>query len=291
MNFLAMILVLTFVGPTTIQDLDGSQEIPELSTDQIKAILLFEMDGISADDIVVEEIKTLEDKARAHVRVKGQSLTVRLQCRMTDFGPRWDLDGSAEESIRTLESPAEETGKLETVAAEEKEIPASLERQPQPEAEQGGISRDTLEYQRFLVDFVTALRRGEESSYDSFFYKGNDFDLGYAELPPGEALAKVARDRAEFRQGCIDLSSALQRYEDFAILSVVATGVPDRVMDDVKTIMPGVLEFFNTAVIDLRLDGVRGTINLEGIARLADGWRVGLIADYQLPSVSDQQQQ
>jgi len=63
----------------------------------------------------------------------------------------------------------------------------------------------------------------------------------------------------------------------------VATGITESMMADLKTLMPEVREFYNTAVVELLLDGVAGSITLEGVALVGDKWRIGGVAEFLFP--------
>jgi hypothetical protein len=282
---LLFLLIISLAPKTTAVDFALQQEIPALEADAVKSILLFEIEGLQDTDVVVENIKLLGDKAKATVMIRGERKTVSLICRKGDFGPVWELEGSVEESLVQVEG--------EPATATEAESAPARETAPEgePEVRPAMVTRDAMEYQAFLTDFVTTLRDGREADFEDFYYKESDFDMARVEGTPEEARAKFAAERGFFLKACSEVSGLLRNYRSFEVISVVATGVPARVKRRLSTWVPALVDFYSSAYIEVELDGNRGMISIDGIAGLEDGWRVGAIADYQLPIPQPEPQQ
>jgi hypothetical protein len=153
------------------------------------------------------------------------------------------------------------------------------------------VGGEASEYQDFLTGFVMALREGREEDFESFYYKESDFDMDQVEGTPDAARAKFSAELGFFIRACSEVSGLLRGYQSFEVISVAAAGVPARVKRRLSTWMPTLVDFYGTAYIEVELDGDRGMISVDGLAMLMDGWRVGAIADYQLPSTKQEQQQ
>jgi hypothetical protein len=270
-----MTLFLTALGPPGFSQEAQVRNVPELEAAEVSEILLFEVDGLKQDELVVERVERLHDRAKAYVVLRGRPLIVRLRCRNTDFGPRWGLErdfvGSTSDWQR--ETPAEAVPEQPTgdEAATTVEPPA----EPAP-----ATAEDT--YKLFLADFIAALREGR-GAYEAFYFRNDDFDLAASDEDSRASLERLARDRDHFVQRCSELSRALAAFRQLEIGDITAYGITDAMMNDLKPLMPGIKTFYNSAVINLRLDGRPGVITLEGVAQMPAGWRIGALADFELP--------
>jgi hypothetical protein len=285
----ALITLACLLTPSPWQDVEQGLEIPAIEIEEIREIILFEWDGLSDEDLVIEQVKRLHDRAKAYVVVRGQRLIFSLRCVLTDFGPRWGLDGDLSASVRAW--PGDEPEGLESA-------------QPPPAAEPAPTEEETAEtttaaggdesgYLSFITGFVATMSGTGEGGADfaSFYYSDTDFNLEAAEGTPEEALDRVQRQRRLFARRCRELASELAGFENVEVEEVVATGIPDAALDELKVLMPGIREFYNTAAVTLIIDGRPGRIVLEGIANIDGQWRLGGLAEHSLPERQEPAQQ
>ena len=249
--------------------------IPDLVADEVRAIILFEFDGLAEEDLIVERVEQLRDRGKAYIKLQGKRYVVRLRCRKTDFGPQWGL-AESDFSGSSTEIKGED-------AVEEKTEPAEAEAQPAPTVVAPASAVPDQGYRAFLSGFVTTLREGLSSNYARFYYRDDDFNIAAAEESPEQAVSRLQQQRRRFVTRCGEVARRLAAFESFEVTRVVATGITEPMMADLKTLMPKVREFYNTAVVELLLDGVAGSITLEGVVLVGDEWRIGGIAEFLFP--------
>ncbi|HUX07592.1 MAG TPA: hypothetical protein VMX35_09795 [Acidobacteriota bacterium] len=274
-----ILLVMLLAATPLQQETEQVQDIPELDADEVRQVLMFEIEGLSDDELLIERIEHLHDQAKAYVVLSGRALIIRFRCRQSDFGPRWGLESDYANSVieRTTERPQQTAAHAE----ERRETAEPDVAQEEPEVSPVMGSDD---YRDFLIDFVTAIRKNEAGSFEKFYFREGDFDLSATEENPVDALARLQRERRSFVGRCNELGSALSAYSSFEIEEIVATGITVAMMNDLQVLMPRVRAFYNAAVITVLLGGRRGSITLEGVALLDDGWRVGAVAGFDLPA-------
>lgn len=260
------------------------QEIPELTAEIAASVLLFEIEGLAPEDLDVERIVALYDNAKVYFSMHGRPHLARFRCRATDFGARWGLEEDAERSIKPLPAEgAEEQAEREPAVVEPEatavEVPPAAESVLMPEGSGG--------YRAFLAQFVTSLHDGDRDSFAGYFYSDSDFDITQSEGTPAESLARLQRQRRQFAASCRGIAEELARFSDVTVSEVVATGITPAMMGDLQPLMPDVREFYNTAVVELLLDGRLGSITLEGVALVGGAWRVGGIASHAFPEPRD----
>ena len=266
----------TSVGP--VQD-----AIPALEPEDVVAVLLFEIEGLAEGDVVVERVGQLYDRGRATVVIRGRRMVLLLRCRLSDFGPHWGLQGTLDNSLYA-EPPAEAEPPLEALPALEAEAPPAAETAESADDVFIPDAEDTHDYQLFLTEFMAALKEGAEESYAGFYYRESDFD---AESPAAPTRAELESRRRSFVESCRRLSRDLARFETLTVVQVVARGIPQVQLDVGARLLPGLLEFYSPAVVEMQLDDRWGRIVLDGVARLGDGWRVGEVGELQFPGEGD----
>ncbi len=275
-TFVILVIFLTVAAVPSPQEKEQTQEIPELNADEVRQVLMFEIEGLDGDELVIERIERLHDQAKVYITLSGSPMIARFLCRQTDFGPRWSLEGDVANSMveRTAEPSQPRTGERA-----ETDIPDTLKGVP-------GVSptAGSDDYRGFLADFVTVIREFNTGRFEEFYFKDGDFDLSATEEVPEEALARLQRERRRFVGRCRELGSALTAYSSFEIEEIVATGITETMMGDLRALMPGVRAYYNSAVITVLAGGRRGSITLEGVALMDDGWRVGAVAGFNLPA-------
>ena len=264
------------VGP--VQD-----EIPALEPEDVLAILLFEIDDLTEGDVVIEQVRQLHDLGRATVVIRGQRMVLVLRCRLSDFGPHWDLQGSLDESLYA-EAPAEPQSPIEALPPLEAEAPPAAESAESADGLFVPDEEDTRDYQLFITEFITALKDGQEDSYADFYYREADFD---SESPAAPTQAELESQRRRFVENCSLVSRDLARFETLTVIQVVARGIPEGQLATGALVLPGLSEFYSPAVVEMQLDGRWGRIVLDGVARLDDGWRVGSVGELQFPGEDD----
>ena len=284
MNLILVTLMATVAGIASLQEaIAGADQVPALESGEVIAILVFEIEGLADGDVEVQQIKQLHERAKAYVKIGGRSAIVILNCRKTDFGPRWGLAGNIADSI-IYTSTAEGS---DQATEEQVSVESGQEADLRPGADEAPDSalptEELSEYQQFLIDFVTALREGRSESYTDFFFRDDDFNLETADEPLAEALAELRRQRREFLNRCAELSRELSRYRDYSIVDISVTGVPPDALEHVRVLLPTVVEFYSTATISIELDGAGGTITLEAVTKVGTGWRVGTVSDFLFP--------
>ena len=282
MYALIVVMALLAAAPQGLAEQD--QGIPELTTEAAASVLLFEIEGLAPEDLSVERVVALHDRAKVYFQMRGRPYYAKFRCRATDFGATWGLEEDVERSIQPLQ--------VESAAEPEAEQPAAEETEPAtvnvpPEAESVLMPEGSGGYRAFLAQFVTLLRDGGRDSYAGYFYSDGDFNITQSEETPAESLARLQRRRHQFAATCSGISEELARFGEFQVSEIVATGISPAMMSDLQPLMPEVREFYNTAVVELLLDGRPGSITLEGVALVGGAWRVGGISGYAFPEPRD----
>ncbi len=278
-TFVLLVIFLTVAASPSPQEKEQPQEIPKLSADEVRQVLMFEIEGLNSDELVIERIERLHDQAKVYITLSGRPMIARFRCRQSDFGPRWGLESDVANSI--IERTPEPSRLAEPRGGERAEtyIPNALQGVPGVPPAAGSD-----DYRGFLADFVTVIREFNTGRFEEFYFKDGDFDLSATEEVPEEALARLQRERRRFVGRCRELGSALTVYSSFEIEEIVATGISETMMNDLRALIPGVRTYYNSAVITVLVGGRRGSITLEGVALMDDGWRVGAVAGFDLPA-------
>jgi hypothetical protein len=278
-SVIAALFLSALGNPCLLQDVQV-QDVPKLDAAEVSRILIFEVEGLQEKDLAVERVEALHDRAKAYVLLRGRPLIVRLQCRVTDFGPRWGLEGSYADSVSDWqrETPAEES---------QPEVKAEAQREERAPNISPGDENDA--YKLFLADFIAAVREGRNSDYEKFYYREADFNLAASEESPEATRERLLREHDYFIRRCDELNRALAGFAHLEIEEITAYGITAAMMSDLLPLMPGIRVFYNSAVIKVKLDGLRGFITLEGVALMQDGWRVGAIASFDLPQPPEPQ--
>lgn len=265
------------------------QEIPELRPQDMTALFLFEFDSLKESDIAIDEIRQLDDMARVSVSVKGTSLQLRLECRQTDFGPHWRLDENSLAMVKDLliseETSAPESRQPIPQEDEPRRNPGTTpaagtyeEQADAPPLSAGdGQQVEERNYRDFFEDFINTVRSGESEKFAGFYFRDDDFDYTKTDIPVEESMSNIRISRQQFISQCELLSAILSRYKEVAVVSVVANEVPEWVMAKVKEMLPTATQYYNTATVELLLDGELQTVKLRALVLLRNGWRVGMI--------------
>jgi hypothetical protein len=215
-----LLVFLALISPLGFCQEDVKSEIPPLDPQNIRELLLFEFEELVKEELIIENVRQLDDRARADLIIKGKTVPLSLICRKTDFGTSWRLSSlqPLQELLSSKPKPVGTVEKKEEKAEDPRigifDTPESKPSQKNPEAKPENKSHQAESYQNFLRSFIdTVLAGSDEAGVGEFYFKDEDFKLDNAR---GEkwGCPRITGCRAtEFRSGVPEAVTAIEKLQ------------------------------------------------------------------------------
>lgn len=253
---------------------DKPDEIPELKSDVVIALILFEVDGLAESDINVLDIRQFEEMAKVQVSIRDNNGILNFVCRKTDFGLKWRLaEKIPEELLQTKTTPKPAETKTEPDEISESNL--------EPASATGDVKAEKKfpNHEDFIDEFLAALRDGSDQDYERFFFRDTDFEYANVDDETGNPLETLKARREAFIQQCSNLAARLKEVNDFKVVSYFSRRSTRGERAQLKLVLPTAMRYRKTVSVEVIMDGKLGTLIFEGVTLLADGWRLGAVTE------------
>jgi len=259
------------------------EALPELTEQMARNALLMAYSDLENLELKIINVSIDGESALVRFTTGSILLSRKFELVKTDVGRFWQIkEQSRTETITTSSETRPEA------SAEIKEPEVSADSGPDWEETDPFSIRTPLEipkssFQSVIQEFLEVARAGDREQLASYYFKASDFNWANVSEEDEDPRTTLQNGATEFMLKAEQIAAVLRNAESYEILSYITSrsNAMERAM--LRQIMPRASRYIKEIVVELIVDNEPARLTLEGVTYVGSGWRIGSIAEMELP--------